>query len=70
MPGRSLGIRNDNLVGGFFENVPKSEDFRGRAAAASRRIGLVRDEDGFRSDLDTGLFPIPLPRSEISFSMT
>ena len=51
MTGRTFGIGDNNLVRGFFKDVPQRKYLGGCAPAAGRSVGFVRDEDGFRGNL-------------------
>ena len=46
--GEALGVRDDDAVGNGPEDLAQGRDLRGRAAAASRGVGLVRHEDRLR----------------------
>ncbi len=54
MAGITLGVGNDHPVRLLAEDSPQGMDFRRSAAAARRRISLVRDKDCLRRDFRAG----------------
>ncbi len=46
--GEALGVGDDQVVGGMAEGMAQRGHLGGCAAAAGRRVGLVRDEHGLR----------------------
>ncbi len=48
----AFGVGDQDLIRGFFENVPQGEHFRGSASSAGRGIGFVGNKNRFRRDLE------------------